>query len=100
MEKNVIDLIMFLDICQLYFQTKKKSRDLCTLWAIITFIRTEDSRDFLQWCQKHSVLHLRHREENKRANSFEKIRGQEKKILRILQELFYCGCLPQNNLGI
>lgn len=100
MEKNIVDLIMFLDICQLYFQTKKKSRDLCTLWAIITFIKTEDSSNFLRWCQKYSILHIRHREERKRENSHEKIHNEQKKILRILQELFYCGCLPQSNLGI
>ncbi|CAD6239039.1 GSCOCG00008616001-RA-CDS [Cotesia congregata] len=99
--KKVLDLIFFLDVCQVYFQTRKKNlRDIYTLWAIITFVRDEDSAEFLRWCRAFNVKHLREcRDEKivqkKKLSRTEKI-CLEKRILRVLQELFYCGCLPNN----
>lgn len=99
-KKRVFDLILFLDVCQLYVQSRKKStRNLCTLWAIVTFVRDEDSTEFLRWCQAYNVKHLRQQTESQRTHEQlpstkdEKIRI-EMKILRTLQELFQCGCFP------
>lgn len=102
MDKNrVIDLVLFLDVCQLYLQTRKKTtRNLCTLWAIVTFVRDEDSVEFLRWCQAYRIKYLRQSEEIKKRNNEttssknEKNTCFEKRLLRMLQELFYCGCLP------
>ncbi|KAK0098149.1 hypothetical protein PV326_010848 [Microctonus aethiopoides] len=102
MDKNrVIDLVLFLDVCQLYLQTRKKTtRNLCTLWAIVTFVRDEDSVEFLRWCQAYRIKYLRQSEEIKKRNNKttssnnEKNICFEKRLLRMLQELFYCGCLP------
>lgn len=99
--KNIVDLILYLDICQVYLQRRKKNlSNLNTLWAIVTFIRNENSYEFLQWCQKYNIQHLRHNEEpennNKNSDKTKKKNNKEKKILRALQELFNCGCLPGN----
>lgn len=101
MARSVVELMTFLDVCQLYLQTKRKSRSLCTLWAIVTFIRTEDTGDFLRWCRAYTVPRLRYRTDRakKNAENAEKLRP-DKLILRALQELFYCGCLPPCEIGL
>lgn len=100
MARSVVELMTFLDVCQLYLQTKKKSRNLCTLWAIVTFIRTEDTGDFLRWCRAYTVPRLRYRTDRaKKTENAEKLRP-DKLILRLLQELFYCGCLPPCEIGL
>lgn len=100
MAKSVVDLMTFLDVCQLYLQTKKKSRNLCTLWAIVTFIRTEDTGEFLRWCRAYTVPRLRYRtDRGKKTENAEKQRP-DKLILKLLQELFYCGCLPPCEIGL
>lgn len=101
MERSVVDLMTFLDVCQLYLHTRKRSRDLCTLWAIVTFIRTEDSGAFLRWCRVYTVPRLRYRSDRTRnTENTEKKLGADKLILRLLQELFYCGCLPPCEIGL
>lgn len=100
MEMSVVDLISFLDICQLYLQTKRKSRNLCTLWAIATFIRTEDSDEFLRWCRAYTVPHLRYRSEHGPSQEGKEKLRVDKLILRLLQELFYCGCVPPCDIGL
>lgn len=100
MARSVVELMTFLDVCQLYLQTKKKSRNLCTLWAIVTFIRTEDTGDFLRWCRAYTVPRLQYRTDRaKKTENAEKLRP-DKLILRLLQELFYCGCLPPCEIGL
>lgn len=100
MERSVVDLMMFLDVCQLYLHTRKKSRNLCTLWAIVTFIRTEDTGGFLQWCRAYTVPRLRYRSDRaKKTENAEKLRP-EKLILKLLEKLFYCGCLPPCEIGL
>lgn len=100
--KRVVDLILFLDVCQVYLQTRKKNmRDLYTLWAIITFVRNEDSAEFLRWCRACNVKHLRGCQDNETQDQKKSIPRNEKKcletrILRAIQELFYCGCLSSN----
>lgn len=99
MERNVIDLIMFLDICQLYLQSRKKNRGPCTLWAVLTFIRTEDSSEaFLRWCQSYTIPHLRYHDKTSSTSPKDKFRGFERKLVKILQDLFYCSCLPSGHL--
>jgi len=91
----------FLDVCQLYLHTGRRPRNLCTLWAILTFIRTEDTGDFLRWCRAYTVPRLRYRSD--RAKSTEKAEQKlraDKLLLRLLQELFYCGCLPPCEIGL
>ncbi|KYN14938.1 hypothetical protein ALC57_12834, partial [Trachymyrmex cornetzi] len=84
----------------LYLHTRKKSRNLCTLWAIVTFIRTEDTGGFLRWCRVYTVPRLRYRSDRtKKTDNAEKLRA-DKLILRLLQELFYCGCLPPCEIGL
>lgn len=99
MGKSVVDLMMFLDVCQLYLQTKRKSRNLCTLWAIVTFIRTEDTGEFLRWCRAYTVPYLRYRDNYVSSSAKEKQRV-DKLILKVLQELFYCGCIPPSDIGL
>lgn len=105
--KNIVDLVLYLDVCQVYLQRRKKnSSNLGTLWAIVTFIRNENSYEFLRWCRGYSVKHLRQDEEpdeNSNIQNKEKSKStknqknqKDKKILRALQELFNCGCLPGN----
>lgn len=95
MGRGVVDLMTFLDVCQLYLQTRRKSRNLCTLWAIVTFIRTEDTGEFLRWCRAYTIPYLRYR--NASSGNKEKQRV-DKLILKALQELFYCGCSPPSDL--
>lgn len=99
MGRSVVDLMAFLDVCQLYLQTKWKSRNLCTLWAIVTFVRTEDTGEFLRWCRAYTVPHLRCRSECSPGHDKEKQRV-DKVILKLLQELFYCGCIPPGEIGL
>ena len=99
MGRSVVDLMTFLDVCQLYLQTRRQSRNLCTLWAIVTFIRTEDTGEFLRWCRAYTVPHLRYRNNYSSSSDKEKQRV-DKLILKILQELFYCGCIPPSDIGL
>lgn len=102
MDRSVVDLMTFLDVCQLYLHTRRRPRDLCTLWAILTFIRTEDTGDFLRWCRAYTVPRLRYRPDRAKSrteNAEQKMRA-DKLLLRLLQELFYCGCLPPCEIGL
>ena len=114
---GILELVMFLDVCRLYLDTTHRSRrgarGPCVLWAIVTFLRTESTaQDFLKWCQCYRIPHLRYYEDwseyNRRRSSEylssrfgRKLHGFERKMIKILQDYFYCGvCLPTGDLGI
>lgn len=80
---------------------------------MLTFLRTEEAAlEFIRWCQYYRVPHLRDAgmtDDNHRANSaaglgrrsFRRLHGLERKLLRVLNEFFYCGvCLPPNDLAL
>lgn len=96
---SVVDLIMFLDVCQIYLQSRRKSRSLCTLWAIVTFVRTEDPSEFIRWCHAYTVPHLRYREDTVATEDKKKLRV-DKMILQRPQELFNYGCLPPCDIDL
>ncbi|CAB0034863.1 unnamed protein product [Trichogramma brassicae] len=129
--------MVFLDVCRVYLDTRCAGRSVhqttayarpalvlgssrgqsqrqrlgaCTLWAIVTFVRTEPgAADFLRWCQAYKVLHLHcdpdelGREADEagrgRASLGRRMHGFERKVVRALQQLFYnCApCLPSAN---
>lgn len=109
MDKDVVDLIMFLDICQIYLESSftKRKRNKCigTLWGIITFIRTEKSLNFLRWCRVYNLLFLRYRDNirNDYPNNYfnHQINRSDRSkdtinVLDILQQIFYCRCIVRN----
>uniref|UniRef100_A0ABD2WL69 Uncharacterized protein n=1 Tax=Trichogramma kaykai TaxID=54128 RepID=A0ABD2WL69_9HYME len=125
--------MVFLDVCRVYLDTRCTARSVhqttayarpalvlgssrgqsqrqrlgaCTLWAIVTFVRTEPgAADFLRWCQAYKVLHL-HCEPDEAGRGRaslgglgRRMHGFERKVVRALQQLFYnCApCLPSAN---
>lgn len=96
MDKDVVDLIMFLDVCRIYLQKKKGTSNnfTGTLWAILTFIRTENCEYFLRWCRAYNVPFLRYAGVPKKKLP-KPLSGLDDgtNVLRVLQQLFYCRCL-------
>lgn len=89
---NVIDLMMFLDVSRVYFTSMPRyHQTICVLWAIVTFIRTEDARGFLRWCKLYKTPFLKWDEKSEGKGNYRKFQKRRRSFVKFFKK-FFCPC--------